>query len=300
MATKNDLDFTYTTIDEIFRLSMGESADYSGAMFNGDFSLTLEQAQKNKHQFIADSLGIKKDSRVLDMACGWGPFLNYIRRRGAIGMGVTLSSGQAAACVKNGLDVRIMDCRLITPKDFGVLDAVTCIGGMEHFCSIEEYKAGQQDQVYHRFFTELNDLLPKGGRFYMQTMVFSKNMIPLEEVSVDAPKDSPSYAMALMVKQFPGSWLPYGAEQVEKNALPYFKLISKSSGRLDYIETIKRWRINFRKFNLKKYALYASLIPKFLFDKEFRHQVQVFKISPNKICFENETMDHFRLVFEKI
>ena len=53
-------------------------------------------------------------------------------------------------------------------------------------------------------------------------------------------------------------------------------------------------------FNFKKYLLYASLIPKFVVDKEFRHQVAVFKISPNKICFENETMDHFRLVFEKI
>jgi cyclopropane-fatty-acyl-phospholipid synthase len=300
MATKNDLDFTYTTIDKIFRLSMGESADYSGAMFNGDFSMTLEEAQKNKHKFIADSLGIKNGTKVLDMACGWGPFLNYIKGRGAKGIGVTLSSGQAAACVKNGLDVSIMDCRKITPEDFGTFDAITCIGGMEHFCSIEEYKAGKQDEVYHNFFKELNDLLPQGGRFYMQTMVFSKNMMPLEEVNVNAPKDSPAYAMALMVKQFPGSWLPYGENQVVKNAQPYFKLISESSGRLDYIETIKRWRIKFRKFNLKKYALYASVIPKFLFNKEFRHQVEVFKISPNKICFENETMDHFRLVFEKI
>ncbi len=66
--------------------------------------------------------------------------------------GVTLSSGQAAACVKNGLDVHVMDCRKITPENFGVFDAVTCIGGMEHFCSIEEYKAGKQDEVYHNFF----------------------------------------------------------------------------------------------------------------------------------------------------
>ena len=300
MATKNDLDFTYTTIDEIFRLSVGEMADYSGAMFNGDFSMTLEEAQQNKHKFIADSLNINKDTKALDMACGWGPFLRYIKGRGANGIGVTLSSGQAAACVKNGLDVHVMDCRKITPANFGIFDAVTCIGGLEHFCSIEEYKAGKQDEVYTNFFNGLKDLLPTGKRFYMQTMVFSKNMMPLDEVSVDAPKNSPSYAMALMVKQFPGSWLPYGAEQVIKNAAPWFKLISKSSGRLDYIETIKRWRIKFRKFNLKKYLLYASLIPKFLFDKEFRHQVAVFKISPNKICFENETMDHFRLVFEKI
>jgi cyclopropane-fatty-acyl-phospholipid synthase len=234
------------------------------------------------------------------MACGWGPFLKYIKDRGAIGTGVTLSSGQAAACVKNGLDVHVMDCRKITPENFGVFDAVTCIGGMEHFCSIEEYKAGKQDEVYHNFFKEVNDLLPKGGRYYMQTMVFSKNMMPLEEVSINAPKNSPSYAMALMVKEFPGSWLPYGAEQVIRNAEPWFKLISKSSGRLDYIETIKRWRIKFRKFNLKKYLLYGSLLPRLLYDKEFRHQVAVFRISPNKICFENETMDHFRLVFEKI
>jgi cyclopropane-fatty-acyl-phospholipid synthase len=300
MATKNDLDFTYTTIDEIFRLSIGEMADYSGAMFNGDFSMSLEDAQKNKHEFIADSLGITTNSKALDMACGWGPFLRYIKERGAIGTGVTLSSGQAAACVKNGLDVHVMDCRNIGPENFGVFDAVTCIGGMEHFCSIEEYKAGKQDEVYHNFFKRLNDLLPTGGRYYMQTMVFDKKMMPLEEITVDAPKNSPSYAMALMVKQFPGSWLPYGAEQVVRNAQPWFKLISKSSGRSDYIETIKRWRIKFRKFHLKKYLLYASLIPRVLFDKEFRHQVAVFKISPNKICFENETMDHFRLVFEKI
>ena len=98
----------------------------------------------------------------------------------------------------------------------------------------------------------------------------------------------------------PGSWLPYGPEMVIRNAEPLFKLISQSSGRLDYIETIGQWRKRFRKFNLQKYWLYASLIPKYLTDKEFRKQVAIFKISPNRVCFQNETMDHFRLVFEKI
>ena len=300
MTNKTDLDFTYTTIDKIFRLSLGEHGDYSGAKFDGDFSLSIKQAQKKKHQFIADSLNIKAGARVLDMACGWGPFLNFIRSIGANGMGVTLSTGQADACIKNGLDVRVKDCREIKPSDYGTFDAISCIGGLEHFCSIEEYKAGKQDEVYDMFFKNLSNLSPKGGRYYMQTMVFSKNMLPLEEIDINAEKDSDSYALALMVKQFPGSWLPYGDQHVIRCAAPYFKLISKSSGRLDYIETIKRWRKAFRKFNLKKYSLYASLIPKFLFDKEFRHQVAVFKISPNKVCFERETMDHFRYVFEKI
>src|SRR5204863_2650924 len=137
MADKNDLDFTYTTIDKIFRLSMGQTGDYSGARFGGDFSMTLEQAQEQKHKFIAESLGIKKGTRVLDMACGWGPFLTYItKERGAVSTGLTLSEGQAKACQKNGLNVLVKDCRYIKPSDFGQFDAITCIGGMEHFCSI--------------------------------------------------------------------------------------------------------------------------------------------------------------------
>ncbi|MES2881206.1 MAG: class I SAM-dependent methyltransferase, partial [Bacteroidota bacterium] len=70
MATKNDIDFTYSTMDQIFRLSMGNTADFSGAKYDGDFSLTLEEAQKNKHRFMANQLGIIAGSRVLDMGCG--------------------------------------------------------------------------------------------------------------------------------------------------------------------------------------------------------------------------------------
>lgn len=134
----------------------------------------------------------------------------------------------------------------------------------------------------------------------MQTMVFSKNMLADKDISVDAPKGSPAHVLALMIKQFPGSWLPYGAEMVIRNAQPGFKLISQSSGRLDYIETIGQWRKKFRQFNLKKYMLYLSLIPEYLTSQEFRHYVEVFQISPNRVCFEQEIMDHYRLVFEKV
>ena len=301
MADKKDLDFTYTTIDRIFRLSMGETGDYSGAKYDGDFSLSLEEAQKEKHRFIADSLFIKSGSKVLDMACGWGPFIKYAQEdRGAKCMGLTLSEGQAEACQKNGINVIVKDCRYIQPADFGIFDAISCIGGLEHFCSVEEWKEGKQEQVYRDFFQTVYNLLPSGGRFYMQTMTFSKNMPEFKDIDINANKDSASYVMALMIKEFPGSWLPYGPEMVIRNAEPNFKLISQSSGRLDYIETIGQWRKKFRSFNLKKYMLYLSLIPKYIMDKEFRHQVAVFKISPNKICFEKDIMNHFRFVFEKI
>ncbi|NJL12300.1 MAG: methyltransferase domain-containing protein [Microscillaceae bacterium] len=301
MAEQKDLDFTYSTIDEIFRLSIGETADYSGAKYDGDFTMSLEQAQEAKHKFIADSLHIKSGSKVLDMACGWGPFSKYIKeKRGAESIGLTLSQGQAAACQKNGLNVIVRDCRYVKPEDFGTFDAIACIGGLEHFCSVEEWRAGKQEQVYRDFFKTVYDLLPQGGRFYMQTMTFSKNMIDYEDFDINAEKYSAPHVLALMVKEFPGSWLPYGPEMVIRNAEPHFKLISQSSGRLDYIETIGQWRKRFRKFHFKKYLLYLSLIPKYFMDKEFRHLVSIFRVSPNRVCFEKEIMDHYRLVFEKV
>jgi cyclopropane-fatty-acyl-phospholipid synthase len=300
MADKKELDFIYSTIDKVFRLSIGEMADFSGAMYNGDFSMTLQQAQKAKHQFIADQLNIHEGSRVLDLGCGWGALLNYLtKERGAIGTGVTLSSAQARACKKNGLNVFVKDCRNILPEDFGTFDAVACVGAFEHFCSPEDMLNCEQDGKYQDFFRKVSALLPAGGRFFNQTMVFGKNMIPYEQFDINAPKDSDAHILALMKEQFPESWLPYGWEQVANAASPFFKLVTKSSGRIDYIETIRQWNIRYKRFDIRKYLLYLSMLPKYFYSKEFRYRVEIVLSSPNRQCFERELMDHYRMVFEK-
>lgn len=301
MADKNDLDFSYSTIDEIFRLSIGETGDFSGARYEGNFTLSLEEAQRAKHKFIVDNLGINRNSRVLDLGCGWGPFLTYLKRNiGAEGIGLTLSERQARACRKNGLNVFIKDCTTVTPGDFGHFDALVSVGSFEHFCSLEEYQQGKQDAIYKDFFMNMAQLLPEGGKFYLQTMAFSDNMIDESAMDIHADKNSAAYLVALMVKEFPGSWLPYGLDTIIENASPYFKLVNYSSGRLDYIETISQWRKKFRKFNLKKYFLYLSMLPLYLVNKDFRHRVAVFRMSPNRMCFERQIMDHYRIVFEKV
>src|ERR687893_2982570 len=111
MAERSDLEFTYSLIDSIFRLSLGELADFSGAKYDGDFSLTLEQAQRRKHEYVADQIGIAPGRRVLDLGCGWGPLLAFVRERGADGVGVTLSSAQLEACRRHGLEVHLQDAR---------------------------------------------------------------------------------------------------------------------------------------------------------------------------------------------
>lgn len=300
MADKKEIDYTYTFLDQIFRLSLGETGDFSGAFYNSNFSLSLEEAQRKKHEFIAESLNIKKGSKVLDMGCGWGGLLKYLKSLEAEGIGITLSEGQAQAGLKNGLNVHLMDCRTLTPEKFGTFDAIASSGAFEHFCSVDEWKKGNQDKIYQDFFKKAADLLPSGGRLYLQTMVFGKNMLPYEQFDIRADKNSDAYILALMEKQFPQSWLPYGEEQISRNAQPWFKLTCKNCGRLDYIETIKQWRRKFREFHPKKYYIYLSLIPRYINDPEFRHWVSIFQINPNKVCFERELMDHYRLVYEKV
>ena len=181
-----------------------------------------------------------------------------------------------------------------------MIDAVVSLGAFEHFCSIEAWQAGRQYEIYERLFANVSEMLSKGGRFFLQTMVFGKKMIAYEDFDPHGPKDSDGRLMADMERQFPGSWLPSCAEQVERCGAPYLTLVGKTNGRLDYIETLRQWEARFRGFSLRKYAYFASQLPRFAFDRSFREHIGVLLSSYNRLCFRRELIDHYRFVFEKI
>jgi cyclopropane-fatty-acyl-phospholipid synthase len=298
MADRDDLEFTYSLIDRIFRLSLGELADFSGAKYDGDFSLSLEEAQRRKHHYVAEQIGIGPGRRVLDLGCGWGPLLDFARSQGAAGVGVTLSSAQATACRRHGLDVHLLDARQVTRDSLGPFDAVASLGAFEHFCSPEEHRAGRQEEIYRGLFARIASLLQDGGRLYLQTMVFGPSMIPLERIDIDAPRDSDAWYLALLSHQFPGSFLPSGQEQIVRSATPHFRLVSSVSGRVDYIETIRQWRKRFAARSPAKTLLKLRLLPRWLTSSDFRLAFTS-GVSANSVCFERELLDHYRLVFEK-
>jgi cyclopropane-fatty-acyl-phospholipid synthase len=303
MADRHDLDFTYSLTDRIFRLSMGELADFSGAKYDGDFSLSLEQAQRRKHEYVAEQLGIEPGCRVLDLGCGWGALLNSIRDRGAIGVGVTLSSAQASACRRHGLDVHLRDARQVTRESLGAFSAVASLGAFEHFCSPQDHREGRQEEIYRRLFARIAGMLPDRGRFYLQTMVFGRNMVPAHEIDMDAlmgipPRDSDAWYLALMGRQFPGSWLPFGQEQIIRSAEPHFRLVSSSNGRRDYIQTIRQWNARIGARSIRKVWFKLALLPRWLVSSDFRLAFTS-GVSANMVCFERELLDHYRLVFEK-
>jgi cyclopropane-fatty-acyl-phospholipid synthase len=299
MASQAEIDFMYTLTDKLFRLSIGDVGDFSGAKYDGEFSLPLQEAQARKHAFVVEQLRVPAGGRVLDLGCGWGGMLAYLRDRGIRGVGVTLSTGQQRACRLHGLDAHLLDGRAITAETFGSFDGVVSLGAFEHFCSTDQYRAGEQDRIYSDLFRSVAALIPPGGRFFLQTMVFGKNMIPFEKVDVRAPRLSDAHVLGLLGKTFPGSWLPQGADQVERCAKPHFRLVTKESGRRDYIETIRQWRARFAKPHWRKAVLYVTLIPWYVRSADFRYAF-VSGISANTIAFERELLDHFRFVFERL
>jgi len=180
---------------------------------------------------------------------------------------------------------------------------VVSLGAFEHFCSPEEFRAGRQDEIYGDLFGRVASVLPDRGRFYLQTMVFGERMLAPEQIDIDVlmgmpPRETDAWYLALMGRQFPGSWLPFGQEQIVRCADPHFSLVSSSSGRLDYIETIKQWNERIGARSARKALLKLRLAPRWLASPDFRLAFTS-GVSANKVCFERELLDHYRLVFEK-
>src|SRR5438270_6924685 len=281
---------------------MGELADFSGAKYDGDFTLSLEEAQRRKHEYVAERIGLGPGTRVLDLGCGWGALLDFIRRHQAIGVGVTLSGAQFTSCRRHGLDVHVQDAREVCREHFGEFDALTSLGAFEHFCSPDDFRAGRQEGVYSSLFGRLASLLPDGGRFYLQTMVYGRNMIAADDALAALeelpPAHTDAWYLSLLARQFPGSWLPFGQQQLIRCADRDFELVSCVSGRLDYIETIERWNARIGKRSLRKSWLKLQLVPRWIVSEDFRLAFAS-GVSANKICFERELLDHYRFVFEK-
>ena len=146
-------------------------------------------------------------------------------------------------------------------------------------------------------------MLPVGGRFYLQTMVFGRNMVVPDRIGLEAmqglpERDTDEWYLALLARQFPGSWLPLGPDQIIRCAEPSFRLTSTLNGRLDYINTIRQWNSRIGARSLRKTMFKVALVPHWLASADFRLAFTS-GVSANMICFERELLDHYRLVFEK-
>lgn len=299
MASRAQIEVTYEFFAELFQRTFDETADMSCAWYDGDYSKPLQQAQADKHRYVLDMLGVRAGSRILDVGCGWGPILTAARKRGAGGVGLTLAANQMRSCRIRDLDVHVMDWKDVTPETFGRFDAIVSIGSFEHYCSFEEYRAGRQAAIYNQFFQLCRELLPSGGRLFLQTTMWGCNFARVGDLDVGAPRGSDERLLAVLTRFWPGTWLPYGEEQLLSASAPYFRPVAMSNGRLDYIKTMDEWAA-VKAFGWGKLLAMARLLTMAVTDSDFRYRVEEVRGAYQKEVFRRELVDHQRIVFEVV
>lgn len=96
------------------------------------------------HQCGGEGKG--KGLRVLDVGCGNGAFLSYLRDRGAHAVGLTPSPPQVRGLRAAGLDARQVDVWDLAqhPELHGCFDAVVMNGSTEHFLNVSQHDPAEQ------------------------------------------------------------------------------------------------------------------------------------------------------------
>jgi cyclopropane-fatty-acyl-phospholipid synthase len=127
----------YDVSNRFYSWVLGPSMAYTCAVYPTE-GASLEEAQRTKHELVANKLGLKPGMRLLDVGCGWGGMVMHAAaEHGVKALGVTLSRQQAEwaqkEIVERGLtelaEVRHLDYRDVPETDF---DAISSIGLTEH------------------------------------------------------------------------------------------------------------------------------------------------------------------------
>jgi cyclopropane-fatty-acyl-phospholipid synthase len=221
----------YDLGNAFYELWLDDTMNYSSALFEGDFSLSMQEAQRAKVRRALQATDVAQGSRVLEIGCGWGALAEMATvDRGAHVTGVTLSTEQLAfakARMKwNGkedqADLRLQDYRDI---DDGPYDAV---------CAIEMVEAVGQE-YWPTYFQTVSKLLKPGGKACIQSIV-------IDDALFDRYVKSTDFIQQYI---FPGGCLPSPSEFRRQARLAGLEVIDELKFGPDYAETLRRWRHEF-------------------------------------------------------
>lgn len=291
----------YDYINDFWTTINNEFPDITAAFYNGDFSKSLEQAQKDKHDWVLEGICFEKDDRVLDIGCGWGPILNAIREREGLGIGFTISKKQVEYCRKKRLETYLQDWKNANYK-YGKFDGIVSIGAFEHFCSVEEYKESKQKEIYDQFFRYCYDSLQNDGKLFLQTMTWGYKVPELSEINMSSKKYHDR--VRALILGMSSWWPPSSEEQIIEIAEPYFTFLESSNGREDYAQTFFEWHKKWEETNfLRKLMIYVATYSKYIGDPDFLRIMRNFeKTRKNEYfreAFLQKVLSHSRIFFVK-
>lgn len=131
---------------------------------------TLEQAQINKMELIAQKMHLQPGDKHLDLGCGWGTFINFCAKKyDTQSYGVTLGKNQTAYQNKTAQQEGVLSKAKAICMDYRdvpthaetagiVFDKITCLEMSEHV-GVKNYPS---------FVRQVRDMLADDGMFYLQ------------------------------------------------------------------------------------------------------------------------------------
>ena len=221
----------YDLGNAFYELWLDDTMNYSSALFEGNFTQSMQDAQHAKVRRALQATDVQKGSRVLEIGCGWGALAEKATQEfGAHVTGVTLSTEQLAfanARMKwNGTaeqtDLRLQDYRDIND---GPYDAI---------CSIEMIEAVGQE-YWPTYFQTVSKLLKPGGKASIQSIV-------IDDALFDRYVKSTDFIQQYI---FPGGCLPSPSEFRRQARLAGLEVVDELKFGPDYAETLRRWRHDF-------------------------------------------------------
>jgi len=163
-GSKRNIMAHYDMGNDFYALWLDKNMTYSGALFEGDETRSLEDAQTAKYRRILNKIAAQPGDHILDIGCGWGGFAEFAARHGMKVTGITISEKQASYARERlyctGLHrlatIELTDYREIT----GIYDHIVSIGMFEHV----------GEQYWPAYFDTIKKCLRPDGRAVVQTI----------------------------------------------------------------------------------------------------------------------------------
>lgn len=228
-GAKRNISEHYDLGNEFYAEWLDPTMTYSSAYFTAE-DQSLEDAQIAKYRRVADLAGVTKGSKVLEIGCGWGGFVEYAaRERAAAVTAITLSQRQLAYA-RN----RIEEAGLAARAEFRFQDYRDTTGQFDHICSIEMIEAVGEEH-WPNYFRTVHDRLKPGGAAAIQA-------ITIDERDFEDYRRSVDFIQRYI---FPGGMLL--TKQIVESQARAAGLVPEASEcfRLSYARTLQLWRERF-------------------------------------------------------
>jgi cyclopropane-fatty-acyl-phospholipid synthase len=203
-----------------------KTADLTEGYFKDDkWNITPEKALKQKYDKFYEILDLKPGMKVLDIGCGYGQWMMYLREKGVDSVGLTLANVHVEEGKKNGLDIRLQDGRTMSSNEYGEkFDAVTLLGSLEHFAKCY-YSDEDRNKVYRVIMEKSRKALNPNSQC---------QRIMTTTLNVDNDKWSVSdYMKAYILERFYSGRYPVIGE-LDRAKGPHLKRIYLSDQTEDY------------------------------------------------------------------